>query len=123
LASDKRDPEVHELWRSEEAIVYCADFSQEPAVAGGATLDSGPSITVLDQPAGGTLTFGAAAVNNDGAFYEYDGSGNVAKTVAVGKGVKAAVTPGSKKGDYVCVFKVTLSNASKPEVPVIFRVR
>ena len=114
MPSDTRDAETHVLRRLEAAIVYCWDFSNENVVAKGAVL-SAPTLTITDGAA--LVTMGTPAVITE-AFDETDENGNVADTVAIGKGVAAAITPGNTKGQCSVTCKVAATLNSVVSYPV-----
>lgn len=94
----------------------CFSFSREQVIASGGTI-SNSSVTILDAPAGGTLTFGSTTINTV-PFNQYSEDMKVIATVPIGAGVITTFTPGLTKGTYLCVAKATGSDGSKPEVPV-----
>lgn len=116
MPSDSRPPELHELKLGESALVYCADFSNDPAVTGGATL-SGPTATA-DNSA-------IVAVSNPTViatdFTQYDSAGLAVDSVPANKGVSFLVQA-VKKGQTRVRIQVVCSDGQNPIVDVNFKV-
>ena len=119
MPSDSRPPETHELKKGETSIIYCADFSNEPAVTAGATLSSCEIYEVENS----RVTAASPQINSSAAFIQYDEDGTTAlHTVPQSKGVKFAAT-GVSKGRCKVSIRATLSDGQKPIVDVIFDVK
>jgi hypothetical protein len=116
MASDTRPVETKDAYVSEEAIVYCFSFADEPAVTGGATL-SGPTAAVENT----RITAGVAQVNGVDFLYYAEDSVTVLGTVPANKGVKVPLTFNSK-GSCEVTIKVVCSDGQKPERKVRFRI-
>ena len=120
MPSDSRPPETHELKLGEAALVYCADFSSDPAVTGGATLSSVVGVTAEN----GKVTVGLGPqINTTAPFIQYDDDGTTPLfTVPQSKGVKFSVTAVTK-GQCKVSVQVLCSDGQKPIVDVLFNVK
>lgn len=115
MASDTRPPEEHELYVGEEAVVYCFDFTDDPALTGGATIAS-PAVTLENAK----ITAGTPVVLVTD-FTQLDRAGNTIRTVSAGKGVKVSLTAVTR-GTCDVTMKVTASDGQKPGVRARFKV-
>lgn len=117
MPTDSRPPETHELWLGEAALVYCFDFSDEPALTGGATLDSA---TVTPDSSAKVSAGTPQVLAAD--FSQYDADGSVVATVAAGEGVKVALTAVAR-GQTRVVCQATFSDGQRPIIAANFVVK
>ena len=116
MPSDSRPPELHELKLGESALVYCADFSNDPAVTGGATLGT-PTVTA-DAAAIVTVS-NPTVITAD--FNQYDAAGLVVDTVPANKGVSFLVLA-ARKGQTRVRVQVVCSDGQMPIIDINFKV-
>lgn len=121
MPSDVRDVETKNLFVGESSVIYCFDFSDEPIITSGGSISS-PTISSVNSVNDATVTYGTPEVLTT-AFTQLDRNGLTVGTVASGKGVKVAVTPGATRGQVTATCLVTGSDGSIIGKTVYFKIR
>lgn len=116
MANDVRPVETRELKVGERNLVYCFDFSEEPAVTAGNAISSPTLVVENSRVSADTATVLAADFN------QYDKAGSVVRTVESGKGVTVLVD-GVSKGQCNVKCQVTAADGQKPIQEVNFVVK
>lgn len=120
MTENVRDPDTRDLLVGESALVYCGDFTDDPAVTAGQTLSS-PVVTISNGSAS-LITLGSPTILT-ADFTVLDRNGNTVDTIAAGKGIKFTVTPGTTKGQCTVTYSALASGGERIGGQVIFRVR
>lgn len=116
MPSDYRPPEIHELYLTEEALVYCFSFEDDPVICGGATISS---VTAVSSDTA-KMTVGSPQVNTS-VFEQKDRNGVVVRSVPANKGVKVALTTVAR-GQVSVTVKITCSDGQKPASKAVFNI-